>query len=77
MDDPGVLASYSHDEAEWAPYGAPAALVRPTTTAEVQAVVLACVRAPDVPVVPRGAGTGLSGGANAVDGCVVLVHSRG
>ncbi|HEY1973070.1 MAG TPA: FAD-linked oxidase C-terminal domain-containing protein, partial [Pseudonocardia sp.] len=25
-----------------------------------------------VPVVPRGAGTGLSGGANAVDGCVVL-----
>ena len=25
-----------------------------------------------VPVVPRGAGSGLSGGANAVDGCVVL-----
>ncbi len=25
-----------------------------------------------VPVVPRGAGTGLSGGANAVDGCLVL-----
>ena len=28
------------------------------------------------PVVPRGAGTGLSGGANAVDGCVILDLSR-
>ena len=28
------------------------------------------------PVVPRGAGTGLSGGANATDGCVVLDLSR-
>ena len=28
------------------------------------------------PIVPRGAGTGLSGGANAVDGCVVLDLSR-
>ena len=28
------------------------------------------------PVVPRGAGTGLSGGANAVDGCLVLDVSR-
>ena len=29
-----------------------------------------------MPVVPRGAGTGLSGGANAVDGCLVLDLSR-
>jgi glycolate oxidase len=71
VDDPGVLASYSHDEAEWAPYGAPAALVRPTTTAEVRAVVLACVEH-RTPLATRGAGTGLSGGANAVEGCVVL-----
>ena len=28
------------------------------------------------PIVPRGAGTGLSGGANAVDGCIVLSLSR-
>jgi glycolate oxidase len=34
-------------------------------------VVAACYRH-RVPVVPRGAGTGLSGGANATDGCVVL-----
>ncbi|SDG63146.1 glycolate oxidase [Pseudonocardia oroxyli] len=29
-----------------------------------------------MPVVARGAGTGLSGGANAVDGCVVLALDR-
>jgi glycolate oxidase len=29
-----------------------------------------------VPVVPRGAGTGLSGGANAIDGCLVLSLER-
>ncbi|CAN5502601.1 FAD-linked oxidase C-terminal domain-containing protein [soil metagenome] len=70
-DDPGVLASYSHDEAEWAEYGAPAVLVRPRTTAEVQAVVLACLEH-RTPLVTRGAGTGLSGAANALEGCVVL-----
>lgn len=69
--DPGVMASYAHDEAEWAPHGTPLVLVRPRTAEEVQEVVRACIDL-DVPVVPRGAGTGLSGGANAVDGCVVL-----
>ena len=29
-----------------------------------------------VPVIPRGAGTGLSGGASAVDGCVMLTLER-
>jgi glycolate oxidase len=69
--DPDVLASYAHDEAEWAPYGRPAAVVRPRETAEVREVVARCARR-GVPVVARGAGTGLSGGANAIDGCVVL-----
>ncbi|GAA0316454.1 FAD-binding protein [Actinoallomurus spadix] len=69
--DPAVVASYAHDEAEWAPYGSPAAVVRPRETAEVREVVSRCARL-GVPVVARGAGTGLSGGANAIDGCVVL-----
>jgi glycolate oxidase len=69
--DVDVLASYSHDEAEWAPYGSPAALVRPRDTAEVAEIVARCA-ALGVPVVARGAGTGLSGGANALDGCVVI-----
>ena len=71
LSDDDVVGSYVHDEAEWAPHGAPLAVVRPRSTAEVQAVVRACL-AHRTPLVPRGAGTGLSGGANAVDGCVVL-----
>ncbi len=69
--DPDVLASLSHDEAEWAPTGRAAAAVRARSETEVQHVVRTCAEL-GVPVVPRGAGTGLSGGANAVTGCVVL-----
>ncbi len=69
--DPDVLASLSHDEAEWAPAGRAVAAVRARSEAEVRHVVRSCAEL-DVPVVPRGAGTGLSGGANAVAGCVVL-----
>lgn len=71
VTDPDVVAAYAHDEAQWAPYGVPAALVRAGSTADVRAVVEACAQR-SVPVVPRGAGTGLSGGANALDGCVLL-----
>jgi glycolate oxidase len=73
--DPDVMATYQHDEAEWAQFGRAAAVVRPRSTEEVAAVVAACARHAR-PVVPRGAGTGLSGGANAVDGCVVLSTER-
>jgi glycolate oxidase len=69
--DPDVLASLSHDEAEWAPTGRAAAAVRARSETEVQHVVRTCAGL-GVAVVPRGAGTGLSGGANAVAGCVVL-----
>ena len=75
MVDPDVLAAISHDEAEWAPVGKAVAGVRARTEAEVQHVVRACAEL-GAPIVPRGAGTGLSGGANAVDGCVVLDLSR-
>jgi FAD binding domain len=60
--DPDVLAAISHDDAEWAPAGQAAAGVRARTEAEVQHVVRTCAEL-GVPVVPRGAGTGLSGGA--------------
>ncbi|TDD70135.1 FAD-binding protein [Actinomadura darangshiensis] len=69
--DRDVIASYAHDEAEWAPFGTPAALVRAASTEDVRAVVAVCAER-GVPIVPRGAGTGLSGGANALDGCVLL-----
>ncbi|MCU1686869.1 MAG: FAD-binding oxidoreductase [Amycolatopsis sp.] len=71
VHDPDILRSFAHDEAEWAPYAVPEVVVRPRTAEEVQVVVRYCL-AHGVPVVTRGAGTGLSGGANAVEGCVVL-----
>ena len=73
--DPDVLAVMSHDEAEWAPAGRAAAGVRARSESEVQQVVRICAEF-GAAVVPRGAGTGLSGGANAVDGCVVLDLGR-
>ena len=53
----------------------PALVVLPTTTEQVQAVVRLC-RRERIPFVPRGSGTGLSGGALPVDGCVVISMSR-
>jgi glycolate oxidase len=73
--DGDVLASISHDEAEWAPVGHAAVGLRARSEAEVAATVAVCADL-GIPVVARGAGTGLSGGANAVDGCVVLDLSR-
>ncbi len=75
LTDPDVTAAYQRDMMPLAPYGAPLAVVLPVDTAQVQAVVRACA-AHGVPIVPRGAGSGLSGAANAIDGCVVLVTTR-
>jgi glycolate oxidase len=75
LRDPAVTAGLSHDEAEWAPVGAPLAVVRAASAEEVRDVVRTCY-AHGVPLVARGAGTGLSGGANAVDGCVVVALDR-
>ncbi|WP_347353743.1 FAD-binding protein, partial [Intrasporangium sp.] len=69
------MERYTHDDAEWAPYGRPIAVVRASSTGEVQHTVRWCAER-RVPIVPRGAGTGLSGGANAVEGCVVLSLER-
>lgn len=75
--DPAVLAAYRADQA--APglleVGEPLVLVRPCTVIEVSAAVRAAA-AHGVPVVARGAGSGLSGGANAIDGCMVLCTER-
>ena len=75
ITNPDSMERYSHDEAEWAPYGTPLAVVRPADSAQVQAVVRWCIEH-RVPVIPRGAGTGLSGGANAVDGAVIVSFEK-
>ncbi len=53
----------------------PGLVVLPGSTEEVVAVVR-LAREAGMPIVPRGAGTGLSGGALPVPGCVVLALSR-
>jgi glycolate oxidase len=53
----------------------PALVVLPTTTEQVQAVVRVCYRE-KIPFVPRGSGTGLSGGALPVEGGIVIGLSR-
>ncbi|HEX7253499.1 MAG TPA: FAD-linked oxidase C-terminal domain-containing protein [Thermoanaerobaculia bacterium] len=53
----------------------PGLVVLPGSTEEVAAVVRLC-READLPIVPRGSGTGLSGGALPVEGGVVIALSR-
>ena len=53
----------------------PEAVVLPASTEEVAAVVRACA-SERVPFVPRGAGTGLSGGATPGEGGVVIALTR-
>ncbi|HEX7743651.1 MAG TPA: FAD-linked oxidase C-terminal domain-containing protein [Micromonosporaceae bacterium] len=71
LTDPDLLRVHQRDEADLCAAGLPAVVVRPTSTAEVVAVVRAAA-AHGVPVVPQGARTGLAGAANAVDGAIVL-----
>ncbi len=55
--------------------GRPAAVVLPRTTAEVAAIVKLASQA-GLPVIPRGAGTGLSGGAVAQQGGIIIALTR-
>ncbi|MGD9620275.1 MAG: FAD-binding oxidoreductase [Mycolicibacterium sp.] len=71
VTDPDILASYRQDRAADPDAGTPLAVVRPLRTEEVQ-TVLRWATAHRIAVVPRGMGTGLSGGATALDGGIVL-----
>ena len=75
LTDPARLADYAHDDAEWAAYATPLAVVLAESTEDVAAVVRIAAAA-GIPVVARGAGTGLSGGANAMPGSIVVSLER-
>ncbi|HET7167652.1 MAG TPA: FAD-linked oxidase C-terminal domain-containing protein [Candidatus Limnocylindrales bacterium] len=66
--------AYRRDETPYLPGGLPGAVALPTTTADVAELVRMCA-AFDVPIVPRGAGSGLSGGANGIDGALTLAFT--
>jgi len=74
ITDPDRLLVYEADGLtayRWPPRG----VVLPATTEEVSAV-MRLLHGSGIPVVPRGAGTGLSGGALAPEGAVVVGTAR-
>lgn len=75
VTEPSTMEAYRRDQCLVAEAGAPLAVVRASGAADV-VTVLSLAHEHAVPVVTRGAGTGLAGGANALDGCIVLDVSR-
>ncbi|QBR92851.1 FAD-binding oxidoreductase [Nocardioides euryhalodurans] len=74
VEDPDVVAAYAVDRAGQE-HGTARALARVRTTEQVST----CLEVADrhgTPVVTRGAGSGLCGGANALDGCLLLSTER-
>ncbi|MEV0287705.1 MULTISPECIES: FAD-linked oxidase C-terminal domain-containing protein [unclassified Kribbella] len=71
VTDPDRMESFRYDRAMFCPAGMPLAVVLARETAHVQAAVRIASEA-GVPVVPQGARSGLSGAANALDGCIVI-----
>lgn len=67
----GALDAVSSDATTWLPPQRPVAVVRARTTDDVRAAVRAAAAA-RVPVITRGAGTGLSGGARPLAEGIVL-----
>jgi len=73
--DPVSCENYRFDWSRDPTAGIPLAVVRPRNTAEAQ-ITIRWAAEHRVPVVPRGAGTGLSGGSSAVSGGIVLSLER-
>src|SRR5688500_679480 len=75
VTDPAIIEGYRYDRAATALAGRPVAVVRAADTADVQATLRVASRL-GVPVVIRGAGTGLSGGSSAIEGGITLSTER-
>ena len=75
ITDPEAIEKYRFDWTRDPSAGTPLAVVRAESAEHVQAAVRWAAEH-QVPVVPRGAGTGLSGGSTAVDGGIVLCLER-
>ena len=75
LTERAAMSAYRQDWAKTTDAGWPLAVVRARSTSDVQQV-LRWATAHRVAVVPRGAGSGLSGGSAAVDGCILLSTER-
>lgn len=71
ITDPDSMDAYRQDRAYDPNAGVPLVVVKAGSTADVQTVVKIAAEA-KVPVIPRGAGSGLSGGSSAIDGAIML-----
>jgi glycolate oxidase len=75
LTDPADRESYRLDETAYLPAGLPGAVALPDDTAAVSGL-LRLASEHRVAVVPRGAGTGLSGGAAGIEGAVTIAVTR-
>src|SRR5215813_2942120 len=74
ISEPEQLSTYESDGLT-SLRATPGLVVLPGSTDEVSQIVR-LARAEGPPIVPRGAGTGLSGGALPIPGCIVVGLSR-
>ena len=75
LTDAADRESYRLDETAYLEAGLPGAVALPASTEEVAALLRLATRH-RVPVVPRGAGTGLSGGAAGIEGALTIAVTR-
>jgi len=75
ITDPASMDAYRWDRALDPDAGVPLAVVRPRSTEQVQETVRIAARG-GIAIVPRGAGSGLSGGSSAVSGALVISLDR-
>ena len=71
LEDVSDRESYRNDETAYLNAGLPLAVALPTSTADVAALVRLAAEH-RIPIVPRGAGSGLSGGAAGIDGGLTI-----
>jgi glycolate oxidase len=71
ISDPDISASYSRDQAPFATAAAPFAVLLARSAAEIS-IAVKYANENSIPVVTRGAGSGLSGGANSTAGSLVI-----
>src|SRR5437868_5156863 len=74
LTDDVAIENYSHDETEDLVYY-PEVVAKPQTVEQVSALMKLCNEI-IIPVTPRGAGTGLAGGALAVNGGLMISMER-
>jgi len=75
LTDPVDREGYRNDETAYLHAGLPLAVALPASTAEVAGLVRVAAEH-RIPVVPRGAGTGLSGGAAGIEGGLTIALTR-